>query len=82
MKSDAVKFKTNPVQVPDAEANGTTIRLYRQGSAMPLRVLAGALGISKSYLYDMERGSRSMSEEIFSRAKAVIQQHRDTARPT
>jgi predicted transcriptional regulator len=69
------QFKRKIVKVPDDEANGTTILIYRHNSCMTQKELAEMLGISAPYLCNLEKGNQSMDEEMFNRAKEAISKY-------
>lgn len=69
---NTIEYKRKAVAVPDDDANGTSIRILRQDHGMTQQELADALGISNSYLSEMERGGRSMDEETFNLAREAI----------
>lgn len=69
---NTIEYKRKAVAVPDDDANGTTIRDLRHASCMTQTELAQTLGISNSYLCDMEAGKRSMDEGTFDKAREAI----------
>lgn len=53
-------------------ACGDLLRLYREGEGKSLTSVAGALGISKSYLGEIERDKKSVRPPFVARFKAAV----------
>lgn len=49
--------------VPDDNA-GATLRIERERAGVRVRDLATAMNISDSFLYDLERGNRKLTNEL------------------
>lgn len=67
----ADKYRNKTVTDSNLRA-GTQIRKLRESSGISLRAMAQRIGCSSSFLSDMERGNRRVSEQWFRRIIVVI----------
>ena len=70
----ALKLVYYEVRVLDSTATGKGVREARLASGKSLRHVAGRLGISATYLSDLERGLRNWTPQLFDRAVAVLEE--------
>lgn len=57
---------------PDARAIGTSVRRLREASGRSLRDVAEALGITASYLCDLELGRRLLSAQRLAQVRKEL----------
>lgn len=63
---------TRPVETIDDAATGQKLRMMREAAKLTLREVANEVGISQSYLSDLEVGRRNWSEARAAEVAAAI----------
>ncbi len=58
--------------VLDTPGTAEVVRAARRELAVQQKAMASEMGISQSYLYDLEKGTRAWSMELFNRAKEAL----------
>lgn len=60
------------VELIDHEKTGLMVRVKRRELGVPLSILGKRVGLSASYLSELERGDRAWSDELFQKVWGAL----------